>query len=90
MGAVAAKVKLLDNEEITRPVRGIRGKAMILLVVYIGLMIIGIALSYGVGLFVEKNAPAASLPVFLAMYFVSLWVAWQIAVRITAPKAKST
>ena len=53
---------------------------MSLLIVYLALMITGdIA---------ERNAPAASLPAFLAMYFVFLWVAWIIAVRITAPRAQ--
>jgi hypothetical protein len=27
-----------------------------------------------------------SLVVFLAMYFITLWVAWRIAVRMTTPK----
>jgi hypothetical protein len=39
-----------------------------------------------VGLVVERSAPAASLPAFLAMYFVFLWVAWVIAVRVTQPR----
>jgi hypothetical protein len=37
---------------------------------------------------IERNAPAASLPAFLAMYFLFLWVAWVIAVRITRPKTQ--
>lgn len=59
---------------------------MILLLFYLGFVIAGTALSYGVGLFIEKNAPAASLPTFLGMYFLSLWLAWLVAVRITKPK----
>jgi hypothetical protein len=36
----------------------------------------------------EREVPAASLPAFLALYFLFLWVAWVIAVRITQPKAR--
>jgi hypothetical protein len=61
--------------------------AMLLLVVYLGLMITGDIAAYLIGLVIERNAPAASLPAFLAMYFVFLWVAWVIAVRITALRA---
>jgi hypothetical protein len=32
--------------------------------------------------------PVASLPAFLAMYFVFLWVAWVIAVRVTQPRVR--
>jgi hypothetical protein len=63
-----------------------RGKSMFLLLIYIGFVITGTALSYGLGLFIEKTAPAASLPTFLGMYFLSLWLSWLIAVRITKPK----
>jgi hypothetical protein len=59
---------------------------MSLLIVYLALMITGDFVAYGIGL--ERNAPAASLPAFLAMYFGFLWGAWVIAVRITEPRAK--
>jgi hypothetical protein len=62
---------------------------MLLLVVYVALVIAGNFIAYGIGLVIERNAPAASLPAFLAMYFLFLWVGWLIAVRITAPKAKA-
>jgi hypothetical protein len=60
---------------------------MSLLIVYLALMITGDVAAYLIGLMVERAVPAASLPAFLAMYFLFLWVAWVIAVRITAPKA---
>jgi hypothetical protein len=41
-----------------------------------------------VGLVIERSMPAASLPAFLAMYFLFLWVAWVLAVRLTLPKAE--
>jgi hypothetical protein len=58
---------------------------MSLLVVYIALMITGDAVAF-VGLVVERSVSAASLPAFLAMYFLFLWVAWVIAARITQPR----
>ena len=61
---------------------------MSLLIVYVGLMITGDFVAYLIGLVIERNAPVASLPAFLAMYFLFLWVAWVIAVRITQPKAQ--
>jgi hypothetical protein len=41
---------------------------------------------YLIGLVVERLWPQASLVIFLALYFVFLWVAWLLAVRITRPK----
>jgi hypothetical protein len=58
---------------------------MSLLVVYVGLMIAGDFIAYLIGLVVERTMPGASLAVFLAMYFLFLWVAWVLAVRITEP-----
>jgi hypothetical protein len=60
-----------------------------LLIVYLVLMIAGDFLAYLIGLLIERSAPAASLPAFLAMYFLFLWVAWVIAVRVTEPRAKA-
>jgi len=67
-----------------------RGKTthMSLLIVYVVLVIAGDLVAYLLGLVIEREVPAASLPAFLAMYFLFLWVAWVIAVRITQPKAQ--
>ena len=44
-------------------------------------------LAYFLGLFVEYEwGPHVSLVVFLALYFVFLWVAWQFAVRLSKPR----
>ena len=51
-------------------------------------VIAGDVVAYLLGLVIEREVPAASLPAFLAMYFLFLWVAWVIAVRITQPKAQ--
>lgn len=62
---------------------------MVLILVYLVLMITGDFIAYLVGIFVERQWPAASLPVFLAMYFLMLGVAWFVAVKVTAPKAQA-
>jgi hypothetical protein len=59
---------------------------MSLLIVYVALVIAGDLVAYLLGLVIEREVPA--LPAFLAMYFLFLWVAWVIAVRITQPKAQ--
>jgi len=61
---------------------------MSLLVVYIALMITGDFIAYFIGLVIERTVPGASLPAFLAMYFLFLWIAWVIAVRVTQPKVQ--
>ena len=65
-----------------------RETTMSLLIVYVALMIAGDFIAYLIGLVMERTVPGASLPVFLAMYFLFLWIAWVIAVRITQPKAQ--
>ena len=61
---------------------------MSLLIVYVALVIMGDLIAYFVGLVIERNVPAASLPAFLAMYFLFLWVSWVIAVRITQSRVR--
>jgi hypothetical protein len=62
---------------------------MWLLIVYVGLVLVGDVADYLIGLFIERMWGAqASLVVFLVLYFVFLWVAWVIAVKITAPSAE--
>ena len=62
---------------------------MWLLIVYVGLVLVGDVLDYLIGLVVEQMWGAqASLVVFLALYFIFLWVAWVVAVKITEPRAE--
>ena len=61
---------------------------MSLLIVYVALVITGDFVAYFIGLAIERTVPVASLPAFLAMYFVFLWVAWVIAVRVTQPRVR--
>jgi hypothetical protein len=60
---------------------------MWLMLAYIGLALIGNAIIYFIGLVVEQMWPVASLPIYLLMFFVVLWLSWQGAVRLTEPKA---
>ena len=60
---------------------------MKLIIYYIACMIAGDFVAYFIGLFVEYEwGSHASLIVFLALYFASLWVAWIFAVWMTEPK----
>jgi hypothetical protein len=59
---------------------------MWLLIVYVGLVLVGDVIDYLIGLFVEQMWGAqASLVIFLVLYFVFLWIAWIVAVRLTQP-----
>jgi hypothetical protein len=62
---------------------------MSLIAVYLVLMIVGDFAAYLIGISIERAWPAASLPVFLTLYFLFLWLAWVIAVRLTEPKAQA-
>ena len=60
---------------------------MQLIIYYLVFMISGDFAAYFIGLFVEYEwGSHASLIVFLALYFASLWVAWIFAVWMTEPK----
>src|SRR5215471_1856088 len=87
--AIAVIAEMLEYRR-WQPIRaGGGGKTgMSLLIVYVVLVIAGDLVAYLLGLVIEREVPAASLPAFLAMYFLFLWVAWVIAVRITQPRAR--
>jgi hypothetical protein len=60
---------------------------MSLVIYYVVFMVLGDFAAYFVGLVVERQwGSNASLPVFLSMYFLSLWTAWLLAVWMTKPK----
>jgi hypothetical protein len=63
---------------------------MLLIVYYIIFMIAGDLAAYLIGLSVEYEwGPHVSLIVFLALYFISLWVAWVLALWMTKPKVRT-
>ncbi|HEV3410770.1 MAG TPA: hypothetical protein VG095_10785 [Chthoniobacterales bacterium] len=61
---------------------------MVLLLVYILLALVGNAAVYFVVLAIEQMWPTGSLLAFLALFFTVLWLAWVLAVKITAPRGK--
>jgi hypothetical protein len=73
------------------------GRTMWLMPAYIFFILIGDVVAYFIALIIEKPqligisteqpATTTSLTVFLALYFLNLWVAWRIAVKVTEPKA---
>jgi hypothetical protein len=61
---------------------------MVLIVYYVVFMILGDFAAYFLGLIVEREfGGQVSLIVFLALYFLFLWVSWLLAVKLTEPKA---
>jgi len=69
---------------------------MWLIVVYVALTIGGALVAYVLGLVIERPdllgfsaaqpQTTISLGVFLALYFLNLWVAWRAAVWLTRPR----
>jgi hypothetical protein len=58
-----------------------------LIVYYVIFMVAGDIAAYLLGLFTEYEwGSQVSLIVFLALYFLFLWVSWVLAVWITKPK----
>jgi hypothetical protein len=58
-----------------------------LIVYYVVFMIAGDLAAYIIGLLTEREfGGQVSLIVFLALYFLFLWVSWVLAVWITKPK----
>jgi len=55
---------------------------MQLLAVYVVFVAIGEVFAYVIGRTVEHWSETASLPVFLACFFVVFWAAWKLAVRV--------
>jgi len=60
---------------------------MLLIVYYLVFMLGGSLSAYLIGLIVESAFGSyASLIVFLALYFLSLWLSWLLAAWMTQPK----
>jgi hypothetical protein len=60
-----------------------------LIIYYVALALMGDIVAVLLCLAIEKVWPAASLPIFLGLYFAILWGAWAVAVRLTEPDAVS-
>jgi hypothetical protein len=59
---------------------------MSLILAYIAFALTGNAIIYFIGLGIERMWPVASLPAYLLMFFIVLWLAWLGAVKVTEPK----
>jgi hypothetical protein len=60
---------------------------LLLIIYFIAITLAANLGTYFIGLLVEHwMGSAASLVVFLTLYFLSIWMAWVLAVRLTAPK----
>jgi hypothetical protein len=62
---------------------------MKLIIYYVGLVLASDVVAILLCLAIEKVWPAASLPIFLGLYFGILWGAWVAAVRLTEPQISS-
>jgi hypothetical protein len=63
---------------------------MVLLAVFIVTLVICQAISVALGLLVERHvSPYSGLVTFIALYFVMIYVAWKIAVRLTEPRSRA-
>ena len=61
---------------------------MSLIFYYVAFMVVGDFVAYLLGLFTEYEwGSYVSLVVFLALYFLSLWLSWVLAVWVTKPKS---
>jgi hypothetical protein len=60
---------------------------MKLIVYYVALALVADVVAVILCLAIERVWPAASLPIFLGLYFAILWGAWAVAVRLTEPDA---
>ena len=59
---------------------------MKLLIYYVAIALAADVVAVLLCLAIEEFWPAASLPIFLGLYFAILWGAWAAAVRLTEPK----
>ena len=59
---------------------------MKIIIYYVGLVLVSDVVAVFLCLAIEEMWPAASLPIFLGLYFAILWGAWAAAIRLTEPK----
>jgi len=62
---------------------------MKLIIYYVGIALAADVVAVLLCLAIEEFWPAASLPIFLGLYFAILWGAWVAAVRLTEPEDAS-
>jgi uncharacterized membrane protein YphA (DoxX/SURF4 family) len=62
---------------------------MTLLIYYVVITTVMTCISIAIGLAVEQVAAWLSMPLFLVLFFSSLWAAWVAAVKITEPRTRT-
>jgi hypothetical protein len=62
---------------------------MTLLIYYIVICSVMNAVVIAACLALERVLPWASMPIFLTLFFISLWLAWIVSVKLTEPKKRS-
>jgi hypothetical protein len=60
---------------------------MKLITYYIVIALIGDVAAVALCLTIEKFVPWLSMPIFLTLFFLILWGAWVLAVKLTEPKS---
>ncbi len=61
---------------------------MNLLVTFLVIVTIGIVGASWVGVLIDKmTSPFVSLLIFFPVFFLTIWLSWKLAVRLTAPKS---
>lgn len=58
---------------------------MKLIACYIAMLLVADVVAVLLCLWIETIWPTVSMPIFIALYFLILWVAWVAAVRVTEP-----
>ena len=56
---------------------------MRLITLYLGIVFVGLLVSYGIGSFAEMWSQTASLFAFLGCFFATHWLGWRLAVVLT-------
>jgi hypothetical protein len=62
---------------------------MKLITYYLVISLIANIAAVALCLAIETVVPWASMPIFLTLFFVILWGAWVLAVKMTEPKPRS-
>jgi hypothetical protein len=63
---------------------------MTLIIYYVVLVLIGTSGSAVFSVWLERVSENLSMTVFLCLYFLVLWLAWPLAVRLSAPKEETS
>lgn len=63
---------------------------MRLIVYYLAISLAADVVAVLLCLWIELYWPAASMPIFISLYFGILWGAWVVAVRLTEPQEVTT